>query len=205
MDYDPQGSSLQWLNIRPEYLNKIHGANATIQRGPKIRSWQMNVPTGTDILIIDASSGMEKLTLQEMVRMADCILIPVTPSAIDIHATADFIKNLFFVSQIRARKAKLGIVANRVRSNTSLSQPLEDFLNTLNIPLVASLSDADVYINAIGEGKGVCDIDRDGSSREKMELSSLFKWLENALVKPAPELPKQTEPLQENASLELMD
>jgi len=28
MDYDPQGSSMQWLRLRPGHVEKIHGANA---------------------------------------------------------------------------------------------------------------------------------------------------------------------------------
>ena len=60
-----------------------------------IRSWQMNVPSHIEILVIDAPAGVEGILLQEMVKRADHIVIPVGPSSIDIHATADFIKDLF--------------------------------------------------------------------------------------------------------------
>ena len=29
MDYDPQGSSMQWLRVRPGYVEKIHWAKPT--------------------------------------------------------------------------------------------------------------------------------------------------------------------------------
>ena len=32
MDYDPQGSSLHWLRLRPPQTIKIHGANAAPER-----------------------------------------------------------------------------------------------------------------------------------------------------------------------------
>ena len=33
MDYDPQGSSIQWLRVRPDDAAKIHGANAAPPKG----------------------------------------------------------------------------------------------------------------------------------------------------------------------------
>ena len=33
MDYDPQGSSIQWLRVRPDKAEKIHGANAAHAKG----------------------------------------------------------------------------------------------------------------------------------------------------------------------------
>ena len=183
MDYDPQGSSLQWLKVRPDTLNTIHGANAARQKGSVMRSWQMNVPSDTEKLIIDAPAGIDNLMLQEMVRKADHIVIPVAPSPIDIHATADFIKDLFLIGKIRASNTRLAIIANRVRASTRVYAPLENFLRSLKIPLVANLSDADSFITAAAEGKGIFDLDNEESMQQKHELSPLFHWLENVSLK----------------------
>ena len=43
MDYDPQGSTLNWLRIRPATARKIHGANAAPQK-TGLRSIGMHVP-----------------------------------------------------------------------------------------------------------------------------------------------------------------
>ena len=32
MDYDPQGSSLNWLRLRPDDLPRIHGSNAAPEK-----------------------------------------------------------------------------------------------------------------------------------------------------------------------------
>ena len=90
MDYDPQGSSLRWLKSRPDNLASIHGANAARQKGNLLRSWQMSIPKETECLIIDSPAGVDGLLLQELVRKSDFIVIPVVPSSIDVHATADF-------------------------------------------------------------------------------------------------------------------
>src|SRR5256885_12424055 len=41
MDYDPQGSCLNWLRLRPTHATRIHGANAAHQRGGRLRSVEM--------------------------------------------------------------------------------------------------------------------------------------------------------------------
>ena len=56
MDYDPQGSSLNWLRLRPLHAPKIHGANAAPQKSG-LRSIGMHVPADTQQLIIDAPAG----------------------------------------------------------------------------------------------------------------------------------------------------
>src|SRR5882762_2318307 len=78
MDYDPQGSSLHWLRSRAPEAAKIHGANAG--------------PPKTRQLVIDTPAGASGLLLQEMLGRAHCVIIPVVPSSLDIHATANFIK-----------------------------------------------------------------------------------------------------------------
>src|SRR4029453_18199306 len=80
MDYDPQGSTLNWLRLRPPTARKIHGANAAPQK-TGLRSIGMHVPGDTRQLIIDAPAGASGIALQEMLSRSHCILIPVAPSA----------------------------------------------------------------------------------------------------------------------------
>ena len=149
MDYDPQGSSLQWLKARPASYPAIHGANAAPSKGGRLRSISMAYPSSTEILIIDAPAGVEGLLLQEMVRKSNFVLIPVGPSTVDIHATAGFIKDLFLVARLRTSNVKLGIVANRVRNSMPVYEPLERFLNSLSLPFLTRVSDSDNYIYAV--------------------------------------------------------
>ena len=68
MDYDPQGSSLNWLKSRPQQLAKIHGSNAAPERFGSLRSFGMYVPPETRQLIIDAPAGIAGVHLQQMLR-----------------------------------------------------------------------------------------------------------------------------------------
>src|SRR5437870_3081987 len=134
MDYDPQGSSLNWLRQRPAHLPRIHGANAAPAKPGRLRSMDMRVPEDTRQLVIDAPAGASGLLLQEMLARTHCILIPVAPSPTDIHATAHFIRDLLLAGRLRTNNIRLAVVANRVRKNTPVYQPLERFLASPNLP-----------------------------------------------------------------------
>lgn len=183
MDYDPQGSSLQWLKLRPDNAEKIHGANGAPPKGAVIqRSSQAWIPSGTEVLIIDAPAGTKGLLLQELVRKANFIIIPVAPSPIDIHATADFIKDLYLTGGVRSSTAKIAVVANRVRSDSAVMYAsLENFLSALKLPILTSISDSDRYLQAVAKGLGVFEMDEIVTAKERRELLPVMKWLEGHL------------------------
>jgi chromosome partitioning protein len=179
MDYDPQGSSIQWLRVRPDNAEKIHGANAAPTKGAvPLRSMHAWVPADTEVTIIDAPAGAKGLLLQEIVRKSNFIVIPVAPSPIDIHATADFIKELFLFGGARTSKAKIAVVANRVRSSSSQNYgALERFLNSLKLPFLTSIRDSEVYLNSAATGLGVFEMDEAATVAERRELMPILKWL----------------------------
>jgi chromosome partitioning protein len=179
MDYDPQGSSLNWLRSRPAHSPKIHGANAAPAKGMRLRSMDMRVPEDTRQLVIDGFAGASGLVLQEMLAKANCILIPVAPSPIDIHATANFIRDLLLSGTIRARKLRLAVVANRVRSAMPVYQPLERFLTSLSLKLVSRLSDSDAYLKAAETGVGIFEMDFSASVAERQQFLPVVEWVES--------------------------
>jgi chromosome partitioning protein len=175
MDYDPQGSCLNWLRVRPPSLAKIHGANAAPQKSG-LRSIGMHVPAGIRQLVIDAPAGAAGLLLQEMLARAHSILVPVQPSAIDIHATANFVRDLLVFGRLRARNVRLAVVANRVRRSTPVYQPLERFLNSLGLPFLARLGDSEVFVQAAETGVGIFEIDPSASAAEREQFMPIVEW-----------------------------
>jgi chromosome partitioning protein len=190
MDYDPQGSSMNWLRIRPAHARPIHGANAAPQK-TGLRALGMHVPANTQQLIIDAPAGASGLVLQDMLSRAHCILIPVAPSAIDIHATANFIRDLLLTGKIRANNIRIGVVANRVRKANPVYEPLERFLKSLNLPLLARLSDSDVFLAAAEAGLGIFEMDFAASAAERGQFQPIAEWVDRepaAAAAPRPSL-----------------
>jgi chromosome partitioning protein len=178
MDYDPQGSSLAWLQLRRPPLAQICAANAAPQKGMRLRGIEMHAPANTRQLIIDAPAGASGLLLQEMLSKADCILIPVVPSAIDIHSTANFIRDLLLAGRVRARNIRLAVVANRVRPSAPAYQPLERFLKSLSLPLLARLGDSDVYLKAAETGVGIFETDPAACEAEREQFRPVAEWVE---------------------------
>jgi chromosome partitioning protein len=177
MDYDPQGSSLNWLKSRPGHLGKIHGANAAPERFGTLRGVAMYVPQDTRQLIIDAPAGAAGVPLQEMLRRANSILIPVTPSSIDVHATAHFIKDLLLTGIIRTCNIRIAVVANRVRRTMPVYQPLERFLTALNLILVGRLLDSDAFVKAAEAGVGIFEMEAGFSSAECKQFTPIAEWV----------------------------
>src|SRR3954471_3047374 len=189
MDYDPQGSSLNWLKQRPRDLARIHGANAAPAKPGRMRSMDMRVPEETRHLVIDAPAGAAGLLLQEMLSRTHCILIPVAPSSIDIHATANFVRDLLLSGRIRAQNIRLGVVANRVRKNVPVYQPLERFLNSLHLPLLTRLSDSEAFVSAAETGVGVFEMEFAASAAERQQFTPIVEWIETPKLIVDPKAP----------------
>jgi len=175
MDYDPQGSSLNWLRLRAPFAPRIHGANGAPQK-TGLRSIGMHVPDNVRQLIIDGPAGASGLLLQEMIARAHCILVPVQPSTIDIHATANFVRDLLVMGRLRTRNVRLAVVANRVRRSTPVYQPLERFLNSLGLPFLARLSDSEVFVQAAESGSGIFEMDPDTCAAERAQFMPIVEW-----------------------------
>ncbi|NIR60060.1 MAG: ParA family protein [Gammaproteobacteria bacterium] len=115
--------------------------------------------------------------MQDLLRRANSILIPVAPSAIDIHATANFIKELLLVGRVRHRESRIAVVANRVRTSKPVYTPLERFVQSLRIQFLTYLSDSDVYVQAAETGIGVFEMDPQISANEQREFLPIVQWL----------------------------
>jgi chromosome partitioning protein len=178
-DYDPQGSSMQWLASRDESRFPIHGVAAF--RKPTsgmTRTWQLRMPPETECVILDAPAGVHGMPMIDLVREADTILIPVLPSPIDIHAASHFIKDLLLVAKVRSRSIRVGVVANRVRKNTLVYQSLRRFLDSLNIPFVAYLRDTQSYVQSGEEGMGIHELKAQLIQKDRAQWRRLIQWLE---------------------------
>ena len=186
-DFDAQGSSLNWLQQRPAGATKIHGANLSTRIGTGQAINRRQIPHETRQLILDAPAGPTRLLLQDLLARTQSILIPVAPSAIDIHATANFIKELLLVGQVRFRNIRVAVLANRVRSSRPVYEPLEKFVSSLRISFLTRVSDSDVYVDAAERGLGVFEMPADLAGAEQREFMPIVNWVQgDAPARPYP-------------------
>ena len=180
IDYDPQGSSMDWLAARGEHLPGIKGV-AAFQRhtpGASTRTWSLRVPVNTSRVIIDTPAGLSGNELSDLIQSSDVIIIPVIPSSIDIRAATGFIRDVMLSRAFRINPKPIAVVANRVRKNTLVYAKLERFLKSLQIPFVAAFRDTQFYVRASEHGLGLVDFDQ-RDAKDSKEWEALINWLNN--------------------------
>lgn len=178
MDFDPQGSTVRWIEKRPTDAPPIHGIAAFKNTMQTTRSWQLRVPDETTTLLIDSPAGLNHEGLRAMTRDACSILVPVLPSSIDIHAASRCIADLLLIGKIDRRDRKLAVIANRTRQNTKSFDKLMRFLDSLDIPIIGVLRDSQSFVHAVENGIGVCEMPRRRVQREVEELEKIVSWLD---------------------------
>jgi chromosome partitioning protein len=179
MDFDPQASSSRWLKVRPATLAPIHGI-AAYQNLPGVtRSYQLRVPPGTTRVVIDTPAAIEPHRFDEFTREAQAIVVPVLPSQIDIHACAKCIEHLLTSAKIKRREDRIAVVANRVRPNTLVFRSLMRFLETLDIPIMATFRESQNYIRSFELGLGLHEMRAERSLPDVEQWAPLVAWLES--------------------------
>jgi chromosome partitioning protein len=178
MDFDPQGSTMAWLDRRPADLPKIHGVAAFKKSMQATRSWQLRVPNDTQTVIIDSPAGISHDDLREITRDASTIIVPVLPSSMDIHAASRCIADLLLVAKVNRNERKLAVVANRTRKNTKSMVRLMRFLDSLGIPIIAVLRDSQNFVHAAEQGIGLHEMQPSRVRDDIAQLERIARWLD---------------------------
>ncbi len=176
-DYDPQRSSLDWLDRRPENRPKIAGV-AAFEDGLR------RCPRSADFCIIDAPARTHARELTDLVRHAETIVVPVLPSTIDMQATTVFLEELKKVGKVERKQAKLGLVANRARDNTLIYGELDEYLTKARTPYVAALREAQNYVRAYTRGLGIFELPEYLAWPDWDEWEPLTAWLRSKRSQP---------------------
>jgi chromosome partitioning protein len=148
-DCDRQHSSLNWLHRRAASAPAILGCD-----------WAKSLdhpPKDTERLVIDAPAAMRHKAVEELIAIADVIVVPVLPSAFDEDATAQFLAKLSEIKVVRKNKRVVAVVGNRLRLGTKASAHLDTFFGGLGFPVVARLRDSQIYPTLAAEGSAVVE------------------------------------------------
>jgi chromosome partitioning protein len=82
-----------------------------------------------------------------------------------------------FGGYVSAFEKRIGIIANRVRANMRVSHSLTRFLNSLDIPLIATLRDAQSYVRSAEIGLGVYEMPRWQVQQDLPQWHDVLSWL----------------------------
>ncbi len=150
-EVDRQKSSLTWLELRDGRAQAILPLD-----------WRKDVgdaPDALQRLIIDAPANLRMRHVDELIRAADLVVVPVLASVFDEGSTERFLTKLDELKPIRKGRKSVALVANRLRPRSKAAQRLETFLERLGQPIAARLSDRAVYGELAVQGLSVFDVD----------------------------------------------
>ncbi|MBX6394069.1 MAG: ParA family protein [Burkholderiales bacterium] len=166
-DLDRQHSALQWLARRPDHLPPIARLDQRDQ-APREASW----------LVLDSPAALHGKRLQEMLKQAHKVLVPIQPSLFDIAASGAFLRELREDQALSRRKA-IGVIGMRVDPRTRAATQLANFLREHDVPLVGWLRDTQLYPNAAFQGESIFDLPPYLAEREVAMWEPILAWVRN--------------------------
>ena len=168
-DADRQQSARTWLSLRPAGL-------------PRIAAWEVShddvvrPPKGTTHVVLDTPAGLHGKRFDEVMKVADKVIIPLQPSIFDIHATHEFVRQL--LAHRRSDKVSMAIVGMRTREGTISSEQLRGFLDSLKLPVLGFVRDTQNYVHLAAHGLTLWDVSSNRFERDLEQWQPITKWIE---------------------------
>ncbi|MDP9107525.1 MAG: ParA family protein [Pseudomonadota bacterium] len=166
-DADPQQSSLSWLALRPPALRPI-------------RSWQVErgkhakAPKGTTHIVLDTPAGLHGSRFDEIMRIADKVVVPLQPSMFDILATQAFLQKL---AEHRTR-VPIGVLGMRVNARTRAAEQLIHYVGGLGLPVLGTLRDTQNYVQLAAHGTTLWDVAPSRVERDLEQWQPILQWVD---------------------------
>jgi chromosome partitioning protein len=168
-DADRQQSSALWLGLRPATARPI----ATWDVG---ENRQAKPPKGTTHVVLDTPAGLDGERLNELMKYADKVIVPLQPSVFDIFATRAFLDKL--AQNSHAGKMQVGIVGMRVDARTIAADKLHEFVDGLGLPVLGYLRDTQNYVHLAARGLTLFDVAPSRVEKDLAQWQAICRWLD---------------------------
>ena len=169
-DADRQQSSRLWLGLRPPAARPI-------------ASWDIDAghigkpPRGTTHVVLDTPAGLRGRHFDDVLKLADKVIVPLQPSIFDIFATRPFLDQL--AAHRKADKLTVGIVGMRVDARTIAADKLHEFVDSLDLPVLGYLRDTQNYIHLAARGLTLFDVAPSRVERDLEQWQAICRWHDN--------------------------
>jgi chromosome partitioning protein len=168
-DVDRQQSARIWLGLRPSTL-------------PPISAWEVShdsivrPPKGVTHVVLDTPAGLHGKRLEEVMKLADKVIVPLQPSIFDIHATHDFLREVLATK--RGARVQVGLIGMRTKEGTLSADQLKAFLGMLELPVIGYLRDTQNYVQLAARGLTLWDVAPSRVQRDLEQWAPIGAWLE---------------------------
>jgi chromosome partitioning protein len=166
-DVDAQQSSRSWLALRSTAL-------------PPIAAWEITdghvakPPKGTTHVVLDTPAGFDGARCEEVLRIADKVIVPLQPSMFDILATQSFLQKL----ASRQGRYAVGVLGMRVNVRTRSADQLAHYVRNLGLPMLGYLRDTQNYVQLAAHGATIWDVSASRVERDMEQWQEIVKWVE---------------------------
>ncbi|HMA16026.1 MAG: division plane positioning ATPase MipZ [Bacteroidota bacterium] len=171
-DADRQGSALGWLKARPGSAAPIRALDWRDEPGAP--------PKDIDRLVIDAPAAMKLKKVEDLLRLADVIVVPVLPSGFDEPATGAFLKQLDTLKPIRKSRTAVAVLRNRVQDGTRTAARLDKFMLGVGHTGVGRLRHRQVYPDIAARGLSIFDLTGKQNEALREDWAPVLRYIENA-------------------------
>jgi chromosome partitioning protein len=168
-DSDRQQSSRLWLRLRPPQARPI--ASWEVGEGQIAKP-----PKGTTHVVLDTPAGMHGKWMEDTLRSADKVLVPLPPSIFDIYATRAFLDELSH--HRKAGRMQVGIVGMRVDARTIAADKLQEFVDALGLPVLGLLRPTQNYVHLAARGLTLFDVAPSKVERDLEQWQGIQRWLD---------------------------
>jgi chromosome partitioning protein len=166
-DVDAQQSSRHWLALRPGGL-------------PPIASWEIadgqpaKPPKGTTHVVLDTPAGLGGKRLEQVLRIADKLVVPLQASMFDILATQEFLQTL----AARQGRTAIGVIGMRINVRTRAADQLAHYVQNLGLPVLGYLRDTQNYVQLAAHGATLWDVAPSRVEKDTEQWQELARWVE---------------------------
>lgn len=169
-DADRQQSSALWLGLRPAEARPISTWEVDGSRIAK-------PPKGTTHVVLDTPAGIHGKLMEHVLRRADKMLVPLSPSIFDIYATRAFLDEL--AEHRKAGRMQIGIVGTRVDQRTIAADKLQEFVDSLGLPVLGWLRPTQNYVHLAARGLTLFDVAPAKVERDLDQWQGITRWLDD--------------------------
>ncbi|MES2538487.1 MAG: ParA family protein [Pseudomonadota bacterium] len=166
-DVDVQQSSRLWLSLRPAAL-------------PPIQAWEISdsqvakAPKGTTHMVLDTPAGLDGAQLDQVLRIADKVIVPLQASMFDILATQSFLQKL----GSRRGKCEVGVIGMRVNIRMRAADQLGHYLTNLGLPVLGYLRETQNYVQLAALGATLWDVAPSRVEKDVAQWENLLQWVQ---------------------------
>ena len=152
VDADPQGSATAWLKggeaegmpralaVLPEPLDAMSGS------GPwQARMWARRQRYGRIVIDLPPQKGE---AFEAALRVADLLIVPVTPSAVDLHASAQALAVLHRLREVRNGRPACLLVPSKVDRRLAQGRKAGALLERLGCEVASALAQRAAHVEA---------------------------------------------------------